>query len=148
MTTLSPTKLTQIRASFAAQAAMGTIRAELVQVSQGRAEIHLPNWAGIRQQVGFIHGGVVGMIADSAAGYAALSLAPEGAEVLTVEYKINMLAPATGDHLIARGEVIRAGRRIIVTKAEIFGVTGGQEKLCAVMQQTIMVVPGEAPQSA
>lgn len=142
MTTLSPTKLAQIRASFAAQTAMGTIRAELGEVSAGRAEIRLPNWEGIRQQVGYIHGGVVGMIADSAAGYAALSLAPEGAEVLTVEYKINMMAPALGEALIARGAVVRAGRTLIVTKAEVFAVTGGQEKPVALMQQTIMVVPG------
>ncbi|WP_435260060.1 PaaI family thioesterase [Thioclava sp. FR2] len=121
---------------------MTTIRAELGQVLDGVAEIHLPNWDGIRQQVGFIHGGVVGMIADSAAGYAALTKAPEGAEVLTIEYKINMLAPATGDKLIARGSVIRAGRTIIVTKSEVFAVTNGAEKLCAQMQQTIMVTNG------
>lgn len=142
MTTLSPQKEAQVRASFAAQSAMATIRAELVQVLDGKAEIHLPNWPGIRQQVGFIHGGVVGMIADSAAGYAALTRAPDGAEVLTIEYKINMLAPATGDSLIARGSVIRAGRTIIVTRAEVFCVTAGQEKPCAVMQQTIMVTKG------
>lgn len=139
MTPLSPTKTAQIRASFAAQSAMTTIRAELGQVLDGIAEIHLPNWDGIRQQVGFIHGGVVGMIADSSAGYAALTKAPEGAEVLTIEYKINMLAPSTGDKLIARGSVIRAGRTIIVTKSEVFAVTNGTEKLCAQMQQTIMV---------
>ena len=139
MTPLSPTKIAQIRASFAAQTAMATIRAELGQVLDGIVEIHLPNWEGIRQQVGFIHGGVVGMIADSSAGYAALTKAPEGAEVLTIEYKINMLAPATGDKLIAKGSVIRAGRTIIVTKSEVFAVTNGTEKLCAQMQQTIMV---------
>lgn len=143
MTPLAPTKLTQIRASFAAQSAMSTIRAELAEVASGHVEIHLPVWDGILQQVGFVHGGVVGMIADSAAGYAALTCAPDGAEVLTIEYKINMLAPATGDRLIARGDVIRAGRSIIVTKAEVFAVTSGAEKLCAVMQQTIMVTPAK-----
>ena len=139
MTQLSPTKLAQIRDSFAAQSAMSTIRATLSEIASGRVEICLPVWDGILQQVGFVHGGVVGMIADSAAGYAALTRAPDGAEVLTIEYKINMLAPATGESLIARGDVIRAGRSIIVTKAEVFAAIDGTEKLCAVMQQTIMV---------
>ena len=139
MTQLSPSKLAQIRDSFAAQSAMSTIRAKLSEIASGHVEICLPVWDGILQQVGFVHGGVVGMIADSAAGYAALTRAPDGAEVLTIEYKINMLAPATGDRLIARGDVIRAGRSIIVTKAEVFAAIDGTEKLCAVMQQTIMV---------
>lgn len=141
MTQLSPSKEAQVRASFARQSAMETIRARLDHLSAGQAEIRLPVWQGLLQQVGFVHGGVVGMIADSAAGYAALTRAPEGAEVLTVEYKINMLAPATGQELIARGTVLRAGRTLIVTKAEVFGVTDGVEKLCALMQQTIMVMP-------
>ena len=123
---------------------MELIRATMPVVEAGRTEIHLPHWQGVEQQHGFVHGGVVGMIADSAAGYAAMTVVPDGASVLTVEYKINLVAPANGEMLIARGEVLRPGRTLVLTKAEVFAVTDGQEKLCAVMQQTIMVMPGKA----
>lgn len=145
MTVLSPDREAFIRGSFARQSAMTTIRATLGALSPGHAEISLPVWDGILQQVGYVHGGVVGMIADSAAGYAALTRAPEGAEVLTVEYKINMLAPATGTALLARGRVIRAGRTLIITTAEVLALSDAGAKTCALMQQTIMVVPA-APQ--
>lgn len=140
MTQLAAAHEAFIRDSFSRQTAMATIRATLGTLSPGRAEIHLPVWHGILQQVGFVHGGVVGMIADSAAGYAALTRAPEGAEVLTVEYKINMMAPAKGHALVARGRVIRAGRTLIVTTAEVLALAGDQETPVALMQQTIMVV--------
>lgn len=133
-----------VRDSFDRQAAMHLIRATLPVVEPGRAEIHLPHWEGIEQQHGFVHGGVVGMIADSAAGYAAMTMVPAGASVLTVEYKLNLVAPAGGDQLIARGRVVRPGRTLIVTQAEVFAVQGGQETLCALMQQTIMVMHGKA----
>lgn len=141
MTPLSPAREAFIRDSFARQSAMTTIRASLGALSLGHAQIDLPVWDGILQQVGFVHGGVVGMIADSAAGYAALTHAPDGAEVLTVEYKINMMAPAQGSRLQARGRVIRAGRTLIVTSAEVLALSDAGEKTCALMQQTIMVVP-------
>ena len=96
------------------------------------------------QQHGFVHGGIVGMIADSAAGYAAMSILPADASVLTVEYKLNLVAPADGELLIARGKVVRPGRTLIVTQAEVYALKGGQEKLCALMQQTIMVMYGKA----
>ena len=83
------------------------------------------------------------MIADSAGGYAAMTLAPPGASVLTVEFKLNLVAPADGDKLVARGEVIRPGRTLIVTKADVFAIKGGKETLCAVMQQTIMALQGK-----
>ncbi|ATD63834.1 thioesterase [Janthinobacterium svalbardensis] len=105
---------------------------------------HLPHWSGIEQQHGFVHGGVVGMIADSAAGYAAMTMVPDGASVLTVEYKMNLLAPADGEKLIARGKVVRPGRTLIVTQAEVFAVRDGRETLCALMQQTIMVMHGKS----
>ncbi len=119
---------------------MALIRATLPVVEPGRTEIHLPHWDGIEQQHGFIHGGVVGMIADSAAGYAAMTLVPADASVLTVEYKMNLMAPAEGDRLIARGEVVRAGRTLIVTRAEVLALRDGSERPCALMQQTIMVM--------
>lgn len=132
----------RVRASFDRQNAMHLIQATLPVVEHGRTEIHLPHWQGVEQQHGFVHGGVVGMIADSAAGYAAMTMVPASASVLTVEFKMNLLAPADGEKLIARGQVVRPGRRLIVTKAEVFAVEDGRETLCALMQQTIMVMHG------
>lgn len=129
-----------VRDSFDRQNAMHLIRASLSVVEHGLVEIHLPHWDGVEQQHGFIHGGVVGMIADSAAGYAAMTVVPAGASVLSIEYKLNLMAPANGEQLIARGSVVRPGKTIIVTKAEILAISNGQEKLCALMQQTIMVM--------
>jgi len=113
-------------------------------VEHGLTEIHVPHWDGIEQQHGFVHGGVVGMIADSSAGYAAMTMVPVSASVLTVEYKMNLVAPADGEKLIARGQVVRAGRTLIVTKAEVFAVKDGKERVCALMQQTIMVMHGKS----
>jgi uncharacterized protein (TIGR00369 family) len=134
----------RVNASFGRQTAMLLIRATLPVVEHGRTEIHVPHWEGIEQQHGFVHGGVVGMIADSAAGYAAMTVVPATASVLTVEYKMNLVAPADGERLIARGQVIRPGRTLIVTKAEVYAVKEGLETLCALMQQTIMVMHGKA----
>lgn len=130
--------------SFGKQHAMSLIRATLPVVEPGRTEIHIPHWEGIEQQHGFVHGGVVGMIADSAAGYAAMTVVPASASVLTVEYKMNLMAPADGEHLIARGKVVRAGRTLIVTQAEVFAIKDARETLCALMQQTIMVMHGKS----
>jgi uncharacterized protein (TIGR00369 family) len=132
----------RVRDSFALQNAMALIRATLPLVEHGRTEIHVPHWAGIEQQHGFVHGGVVGMIADSAAGYAAMTMVPASASVLTVEYKMNLVAPADGEKLVARGRVVRPGRTLIVTQAEVLAVKDGKETLCALMQQTIMVMHG------
>ena len=134
----------RVRASFAKQNAMVHIHATLPVVEHGTTEIHLPHWSGVEQQHGFVHGGVVGMIADSAAGYAAMTVVPASASVLTVEYKMNLVAPADGEQLIARGKVVRPGRTLIVTQAEVFAVKDGRETLCALMQQTIMVMHGKS----
>lgn len=138
--TCDPQFADRVRASFALQHAMSLIRATLPLVEAGRTEIHVPHWEGIEQQHGFVHGGVVGMIADSAAGYAAMTVVPAEASVLTVEYKMNLVAPADGEKLIARGKVVRPGKTLIVTQAEVFAVKEGKESLCALMQQTIMTV--------
>ena len=139
----NPDFVDHVTASFNKQSAMHLIRATLPVVEEGACEIHLPHWDGIEQQHGFIHGGVVGMIADSAAGYAAMTVVPVGASVLTVEYKMNLVAPANGQKLIARGQVVRAGKTLIVTRAEVFAVSDDdKEALCALMQQTIMVMRG------
>jgi uncharacterized protein (TIGR00369 family) len=138
----NPDFAARVASSFDKQNAMHLIRATMPVVEQGRTEIHVPHWDGVEQQHGFIHGGVVGMIADSAAGYAAMTLVPASASVLTVEYKMNLVAPAAGEKLIARGQVVRPGRTLIVTRAEVFAVNAGKETLCALMQQTIMVMHG------
>jgi uncharacterized protein (TIGR00369 family) len=130
----------RVRESFDRQNVMHLIRATLSVIEHGRTEIHLPHWEGIEQQHGFVHGGIVGTIADSAAGYAAMTVVPAGASVLTVEFKLNLVAPADGQNLVARGQVVRPGRTLIITKAEVFAVNDGKETLCALMQQTIMVM--------
>ena len=134
----------RVRASFALQHAMSLIRATLPVVEHGRTEIHLPHWSGVEQQHGFVHGGVVGMIADSAAGYAANTLTPADTSVLTVEYKMNLVAPADGQRLVARGEVVRPGRTLIVTRADVYAIRDEQWTLCAIMQQTIMAMQGKS----
>ena len=133
----------RIRDSFAKQSAMALIHAEIPVIEEGRAEIEIPHWDGVLQEHGYVHGGVVGMIADSAAGYAAMTVVPEGTSVLTVEYKINMVAPANGDKIVAKGSVLRAGRTLLLTKADVYAVKDGTETLCAVMQQTIMAMHGK-----
>ncbi len=141
--TFSDDTRTRIRDSFAKQSAMALIHAEIPVIEEGRAEIEIPHWDGVLQQHGYVHGGVVGMIADSAAGYAAMTVVPEGTSVLTVEYKINMVAPANGDKIVAKGSVLRAGRTLLLTKADVYAVKDGTETLCAVMQQTIMAMHGK-----
>lgn len=137
----------RVRASFARQQAMTLIGAEMTVVEPGYTEIHLAHRPEITQQHGFIHGGVVGMIADSAAGYAANTLTAADTSVLTVEYKLNLIAPADGERLVARGEVIKPGRTLIITRAEVFAIKNAQWTLCALMQQTIMAMQGKAETS-
>ena len=141
-----PDYTTRVRDSFNRQAAMRTIGATLAGLEPGYAEVHLPYRDDLTQQHGFIHGGITGMIADSACGYAGYSLMPADASVLTVEYKINMLAPASGEALIARARVLKPGKTLVVTQCEVFAVHNGAEKLCAVMQQTLMVMHGASDQ--
>lgn len=138
----NPDFAARVRASFARQAAMRLIGAQMTAVEPGRVTIELPVRDDLGQQHGFVHGGVVGMIADSAGGYAAFTLMPADASVLTVEYKINMLAPAQGERLIARGEVLKPGRSLSIARAEVYALAGGAERLIAAMQQTLMVMRG------
>jgi uncharacterized protein (TIGR00369 family) len=117
---------------------MATLAARIDRVEPGRVDIHLPFREELTQQNGFVHAGAIAAVADSACGYAALSLMPAGADVLSIEFKINMLAPATGD-LVARGEVIRAGRTIMACRANVYALAGSTEKLVAAMQGTMIV---------
>jgi uncharacterized protein (TIGR00369 family) len=140
---MTPEELQQrIRSSFAKQGLMTTLGATLGNVSPGMVEIVLRPTPAISQQNGFVHAGAVSAIADSAAGYAALSLMPADAGVLTAEFKINLLAPATGDRIVARGRVVKAGRTLTLGQAEVFADTGGQEKLIALLTATFMAVKG------
>jgi uncharacterized protein (TIGR00369 family) len=128
----------RIRASFGRQKAMALIGASLARVEAGAVEIQLPYREDITQQKGFVHGGIIGMIADTACGYAAFSLMPADCSLVTVEYKINILAPAVSS-LVARGEVVKAGRTLTIARAEVYAQ---DRKHVASMQQTLMMLPG------
>ena len=132
-----PSYAERVRASFARQKAMDLIGARLTTVAPGTTEIRLAYRDDLTQQKGYVHGGVLGMIADSACGYAAYSLMPATSSLVTVEYKINILAPARGD-LVARGEVVRPGRTLTVARAEVHDAQGTH---VASMQQTLMTLP-------
>ena len=121
---------------------MRTIGATLGDVSEGRVEIILVPTPDVSQQHGFVHAGAVSAIADSAAGYAALSLMPAGRGVLTTEFKINLLAPATGDRLIARGKVVKAGRTLTLAQSEVVADSDGRERLVALLTATLMAIEG------
>jgi uncharacterized protein (TIGR00369 family) len=127
----------RIRDSFTSQSFMRTIGAELVSVTPGAVEVRVPVRAGLLQQHGFVHAGVVSAIADSAAGYAAMSLLSEGTEVLTAEVKINLLSPAHGEQLVARSRVVRSGKQLSVSASDVFAVLNGKETWVATLLGTI-----------
>jgi len=130
----------RVRASFGRQKAMSLIGASLTAVEPGYVEIELPYREDLTQQKGYVHGGIVGMIADSACGYAAYTLMPATSSLVTVEYKINLLSPAVGERLVARGEVIKPGRTLSVTRAEVYARQGARMMQVAAMQQTLMTL--------
>ena len=130
----------RVQESFARQRIMTWLGATLGTVDAGRVEIHLPFREDLTQQHGFLHAGVVATIADSACGYAAYSMMPADASVLSIEYKINLLAPASGHAFVARARVVRAGRTITVCEADVVAVTDGAEQAVATMLATIMTI--------
>ena len=134
----------RVRASFARQAFMATLGARLASVAPGRVEIALPFRADLTQQHGFLHAGVIASVADSACGYAALTLMPPDAAVLSVEFKINLMKPAAGASFRAVGTVARAGRTLTVCNAEVHAVGDGQDTVVALMQATMMGVASRA----
>jgi uncharacterized protein (TIGR00369 family) len=140
-TALNPSFVEEIRQSFARQSVMQLIGAELGQIEPGLVEIKLPYRSDLTQQHGYLHAGIVSTIADSACGYAAFSLMPPGSEVLSVEFKVNLLRPARGQHFVARAEVVKAGKTLTVVRADVFGVSEQNEnELVATMQGTMMGV--------
>jgi uncharacterized protein (TIGR00369 family) len=132
----------RVKDSFAKQRLMQMIGARLEDIESGRVSIRLPFRDDLTQQHGFLHAGTIAAVADSACGYAALTLMPSDAAVLSIEFKVNMLAPAKGESIVARAAVIRPGRNIMVCRADVHALDEGKEKLVAAMQGTMMVVRG------
>ncbi|OUM90351.1 MAG: thioesterase [Bacillus thermozeamaize] len=142
----------RVKESFTRQRVMHLIGAELSEVQPGLVKIRLPFREDLTQQHGFLHAGVITTIVDSACGYAAFSLMPAGASVLTVEYKLNLLAPAKGEWFLAKGVVIKPGRTVTVCEGEVYAMNGSEEdnppKLIATMSATMITLldrPGVTP---
>jgi uncharacterized protein (TIGR00369 family) len=127
-----------IRNSFDRQTIMTTLGATLQSVEKGRAVIALPYSKHICQQHGFLHAGVITTIVDSACGYAALSVMPEGSSVLTVEFKVNLMSPAKGERFVAEGRVVKAGRTLTVTQGEVIAFEGDKQSTVAIITATMM----------
>lgn len=136
----SPEVQQRVRESFDRQGLMSHLGARITRIAPGRVHIVLPSRPELTQQHGYFHAGATGAIADSAGGFAAFTLFPENTEVLSVEYKINLLAPAIGDHIEAVGTVLKSGRTLTVCQLEVFGVQDGRRKLVASGQQTLISV--------
>ena len=132
----------RVRASFARQGAMRTLGAALIDVRPGYCAIGLVPRAEVSQQHGYVHAGVVAAIVDSAGGYAGFTLFPADASVLTVEFKLNLVAPARGERLVAEGFVVKPGRTLAITRGEVHAESGGTRTLVALMQQTLIVMHG------
>jgi uncharacterized protein (TIGR00369 family) len=132
---------TRVRASFARQTVMVTLGISIRSLSPGGIELEMPYSAELTQQHGFIHAGILSVALDSACGYAAFSLMPADVAVLTVEFKTNLLAPATGERFVFRARVIKPGRTLTICDAQGFALDGTNEKLIATMTGTLMAVP-------
>ena len=127
-----------VAANFARQPAMALIGAELKVVAPGVVEVGFPYRRELTQQDGFIHAGIISTAADSACGYAALSSMPAGSDVLSVEFKLNLLRPAAGERFVARAQVLKRGKTLTAVRADVFALTGAQERLIAAMQATMI----------
>jgi uncharacterized protein (TIGR00369 family) len=139
----SPEVRERIETSFGRQGLMRHLGARLTRIAAGRVHIELASRPEVTQQHGYIHAGAASAIADSAGGYAALTLFPENTDVLTVEFKINLPAPAVGDRIEAVGTVLKSGRTLTVCRLEVFGTRDGQQSLVAAGQQTLFCVAGK-----
>jgi uncharacterized protein (TIGR00369 family) len=142
---VSETIFERVRDSFAQQQFMATLGATLISTKSGAVEIAMPFHPNLTQQNHYLHAGAITSILDSACGYAAMTMAPEGANVLSVEFKVNLLSPAIGERFIARAQVKRAGKRITVCTADAFAVNEREEKLIATMLATIVTMVDATP---
>jgi uncharacterized protein (TIGR00369 family) len=141
---VDPDYAVRVRASFGRQGAMRLIGAEIRDLSPGACTLQLEWREELTQQHGYIHAGIVSTLLDSAGGYAGFTLFPAQSSVLTIEYKVNLLAPAAGERIVAKAEVVRIGRTLAVTRGEAYAVSGATSTVCALMQQTLMVMAGKA----
>ncbi len=130
----------RVRASFARQRMMDTIGAVLERVAPGEVDIRVPFREEISQHHGFVHAGAITTAVDTACGYAALTLMPVGAGVLSIEFKVNLMSPGKGDAILARGRVVKPGRNVTFCHGEVFAVADGKERLVATMSATMMTV--------
>lgn len=133
----NPSFAEEVRKSFAEQSIMQLIGAELTRIEPGVIEITLPYRRDLTQQDGYLHAGIITTIADSAAGYAAFTLMPAGSRVLSVEFKVNLLRPASGEKFLARAEVIKPGKTLTVVRADVFGIQGPELTLVATLLGTM-----------
>ena len=133
----------RVRSSFARQGAMTLIGAAMTELAPGYCAIAIQPHPEILQQHGYVHAGIVATLVDSAGGFAGFTLFPSDSSVLTVEFKLNLLAPATGDRLVAEGFVVKPGRTLVITRGEVHAEKGGQRTLVAMMQQTLIVMHGK-----
>jgi uncharacterized protein (TIGR00369 family) len=143
-TVSDPQYESRIRESFSRQGLMKHLGAKLAELGPGQVEIRVPYLAELTQQHGYFHAGVSGTIADSACGYSAYTLMPADSSVLTVEYKMNLLAPADGKELIARAKVLRSGKTLKICAADVYVMKEGAEVHCATMLATIMCLVGKS----
>lgn len=130
----------RVRASFARQAAMATLGIEIAHVAAGEVDLRMPYRTDLTQHHGYLHAGMVATLADTASGYAAHTLMPPGADVVSVEFKLNLLAPAVGDAFTARARVKKSGRTLSVVTADVFAHRDGTERMVATMQATMMTL--------
>ncbi len=140
MSVLSVERKAEIEESFAKQGLMNTFKASLEEIGYGKMVVSMPYSQAVSQQHQFFHGGVIGALADTACGYAAISIIADGQAALTAEYKINLLSPADGERLVAVGTIIKPGRTLITCQGEVFTEKEGKRKLCAIMLMTMCVV--------
>ncbi len=141
---LDPDYEARVRASFARQAFMSTLGVSIAHLAPGEVDLALPHRPDLSQQHGYFHAGVTATIADSAAGYAALSLYPKGTGVLTTEFKINLLRPAEGHRLVARGRVIKPGRTLTICRSDVYGERDGKEMHVATLLLSMICLEGLA----
>ena len=143
-TPADPSYETRVRDSFARQGAMRLIGAELTRIEPGAVDVTLKHRSDLTQQHGFLHAGILSTIADTAGGYSGLTLFPDDSSVLTVEYKLNLIAPGDGESFVAEGRVVKPGRTLCIVQGEVHAIKAGRRTLCALMQQTLIVLHGKA----